>query len=516
MNSPAVKVLPTNQKAEGLSYLGHSIRVLKGRRNATRSQVSIAPTRRAIKRWRTRWKQILRHSSEMDSPDLVSKLNRLTSGWNAAHRQSGLPLEFSVRRERVFQYRSILAAIRSREPSSAELVDPATWGIEPLRPRHFQRSDDPQQRTKNGMRRRALPPTNPRRKPDRRKGLIGSESERVNASRLSSPPLPLLVRRARGNHRSRRQAASMATIESSCTGFSQRRDGVATGSEPKTSFLERLGARAKRFPDQPFSNLYHALYQVDLLTTAFTSFPDNTTPGASGITLEEFSHNLKEKLAAMAEELASGRFSPSPLRSMTMRSRGRERLIQIPEIRDRIVQKVMVRVLNAILEPHFFDCSHAYREGRGAQTALCQVHDLLTFGDVPYVLRTDVANFFSRVPRTLTGQFLRKHVADNRFIRLLQAFLNAPIQGRAGRPPGIGFPVGAPISAPLSNLVLHNVIDSWWSRTGRTAALVRYSDDLFVACKSFQEATSIKESIDARLRKFGLNLSKEKTTIRRL
>jgi RNA-directed DNA polymerase len=158
------------------------------------------------------------------------------------------------------------------------------------------------------------------------------------------------------------------------------------------------------------------------------------------------------------------------------------RPIGIPTFEDKIFQKAVAMVLEAVYEQDFLDCSYGFRSGRGAHDALSLWKQTMAMGG-GWVLEADIEGFFDAVDHALLREMLSQRVSDGVLIRLIGKWLKAGVMEEGVvRHPETGTPQGGVISPLLANVYLHEVLDVWWERdvrprmSGRTA-LVRYADD---------------------------------------
>ena len=146
---------------------------------------------------------------------------------------------------------------------------------------------------------------------------------------------------------------------------------------------------------------------------------------------------------------------------------GRQRPLGIATPEDKIVQRAVVEVLNAVYEADFLGFSYGFRPGRSPHNAL----DALTAGiyrrNVNWVLDADIRDFFGQLDRDWLRKFLRHRIADERVLRLIGKWLAAGVVEEGVWSEGAGAPQGASASPLLANVYLHYVLDlfaGWWRR----------------------------------------------------
>ena len=171
---------------------------------------------------------------------------------------------------------------------------------------------------------------------------------------------------------------------------------------------------------------------------------------------------------------------------------GRQRPLGIAALEDKIVQRAVVEVLNAIYETDFLGFSYGFRPGRSQHNAL----DALAVGilrkKVNWVLDADIRGFFDAIDHGWLVKFVEHRIADQRVLRLIQKWLSAGVmEDGKWTESEEGTPQGATVSPLLANIYLHYVLDLWVQQWRKRQArgdviIVRYADDFVVG---FQHRT---------------------------
>ena len=181
-----------------------------------------------------------------------------------------------------------------------------------------------------------------------------------------------------------------------------------------------------------------------------------------------------------------------------------------PTVRDRVVQNALRHVLEPILERQFAEHSYGFRPNRGCKDALRRVDRLVKAG-YKYTVDVDLKSYFDTIPHDRLIKELRKHVADNSVIGLVEKFLQAQVlDGMDHWTPVAGAPQGAIISPLLSNLYL-NELDHQMAAFGY--AMTRYADDFVIQCRTAEEAAAALEMVRVWTTERGLTLHPTKTKI---
>ncbi|MGH9091453.1 MAG: reverse transcriptase domain-containing protein [Acidimicrobiales bacterium] len=236
--------------------------------------------------------------------------------------------------------------------------------------------------------------------------------------------------------------------------------------------LDRVRQAARRDKDAKFTALMH---HVDLssLWRAYTAISPKASPGVDQVTWSAYGENLRKNLEDLLARVHSGAYRAKPSRRAYIpKADGRLRPLGIASLEDKIVQRAVVEVLNAIYEVDFLGFSYGFRPGRGPHDAL----DALTVGietkKVNWVLDADISDFFTRLDHVWLKKFLEHRIADKRVLRLIDKWLRAGVieDGKWSASDG-GAPQGASASPLLANVYLHYVFDRWvrqWRSRQRT------------------------------------------------
>ncbi len=218
--------------------------------------------------------------------------------------------------------------------------------------------------------------------------------------------------------------------------------------------------------------------------------------------------------------LHSGAYRAKPSkRAYIPKSDGRLRPLGIASLEDKIVQRAVVEVLNAIYEEDFLGFSYGFRPGRSPHDAL----DALTVGierkKVNWVLDADISDFFTSLDHGWLGKFLGHRIADKRVLRLIDKWVNAGvIEDRRWSASDVGAPQGASVSPLLANVYLHYVLDRWARQWRKRHAhgdvvIVRFADDFVAGFEHEGDAQRFLADLRERFSKFGLELHPDKTRL---
>jgi RNA-directed DNA polymerase len=287
-----------------------------------------------------------------------------------------------------------------------------------------------------------------------------------------------------------------------------------------SSALERVRQAAEKERRQRFTALLHHVYDIGRLRDAYRAVKRDAAAGVDGETWQQHGEALEANLKDLAERLKRGAYRAKPVRRAYIpKADGRQRPLGVPTLEDKIVQRSVVEVLNAIYEADFLGFSYGFRPGRSPHQAL----DALTVGvmtkKVNWVLDADIRAFFDTLDHGWLVRFIEHRVADQRIVRLIQKWLNAGVleDGKRTRSE-VGTVQGGSISPLLANLYLHHVFDLWAQRWRRKQAqgdvvVVRFADDFVVGFEHRAEAERFLAELRQRFARFGLELHPDKTRL---
>jgi RNA-directed DNA polymerase len=286
-----------------------------------------------------------------------------------------------------------------------------------------------------------------------------------------------------------------------------------------SSELDRVREVARRDKEARFTALLHHV-SLSRLRWAYWEINPKAAPGADGVTWMAYGLDLEAHLQDLHERVQQGRYRASPVRRAYIpKADGRQRPLGIAALEDKIVQRAVVEVLNAVYEVDFRGFSYGFRPGRGPHDALDALAAGIQRKRVNWVLDADIRDFFGSLDRGWLERFLGHRIADERILRLVGKWLAAGvIEDGKWTASDQGSPQGASASPLLANVYLHYVLDlwaDWWrKRFARgDVIIVRFADDFIVGFEYRDDAERFLAGLRERFAKFSLELHPGKTRL---
>jgi len=283
--------------------------------------------------------------------------------------------------------------------------------------------------------------------------------------------------------------------------------------------LERIRQVARTRKKEQFTTLLHHI-NVDMLRQAFCEIKRKAAPGVDGLTWNGYVADLERNLVDLHERIHRGTYRALPSRRRYIpKPDGRQRPLAIAALEDKVVQRAVVAVMNAVYEEDFLGFSYGFRPERSQHDALDALVVGITGRKVNWVLDADIQSFFDSVDQEWLVRFLEHRVKDPRIIRLIRKWLKAGVlEDGEIKVSETGTGQGSVISPLLANVYLHYVFDLWverWRRREATGDMifVRYADDIVLGFQHESDARRFWEAMRERLRKFSLTLHPDKTRL---
>lgn len=287
--------------------------------------------------------------------------------------------------------------------------------------------------------------------------------------------------------------------------------------ETKLGFISQCAARE---PGKKFHSIMHHVNEGSLKAN-FYELGRRRAVGVDGVSWQEYEQRLEANIDGLVERMRRMGYRPQPVRRVYIpKDDSANRPLGIPAVEDKVVQKTMSRIMEAIYEQDFHECSYGFREGRSCHQALKRVSDLIFWKPINHVIEADIKGFFDNVSHKRLMELIGIRITDKRFLRYLVRFLKAGyLESGILKEAKRGTPQGGNLSPMLANIFLHYVLDEWFEkgvkpRMRGQCYLVRYCDDFVILVQYKEEAELIMKLLQDRFRKYGLELNGQKTGVK--
>jgi group II intron reverse transcriptase/maturase len=289
------------------------------------------------------------------------------------------------------------------------------------------------------------------------------------------------------------------------------------GSTPISTRLERIATLARQVRDQPLTTLAHHI-DLEWLREAYRRTRKDGATGVDGQTADEYAAHLEDNLRSLLERAKSGTYRAPPVRRAYIpKDSGEMRPLGIPTFEDKVLQRAVAMVLEAVYEQEFLDCSYGFRPGRSANQALDVLHREASKMAGGWIIEVDIRQYFDSIDHERLREVLHSRIRDGVIQRLIGKWLHAGVlEDGAVTRSETGSPQGGVVSPVLANIFLHEVLDVWFHQDVRPrlrgrAHLVRYADDSVLLFEYEEDARRVLSVLPKRFGKYGLTLHPEKT-----
>jgi len=280
-----------------------------------------------------------------------------------------------------------------------------------------------------------------------------------------------------------------------------------------------VAQRAKRDKEATFDNLMH-LINEESLKASYQQLRKECAVGVDGTSWKEYGERLDENIKGLMEQIDRMSYRPQAVRRVYIpKDNGAQRPLGIPAIEDKIVQKAMSWVMEAIYEQDFHEDSYGFRVGKGCHQALKRIDDLIMTKPINHIIEADIKGFFDNVEHAKLVKWLQVRIKDERFVRYVVRFLKAGyFENGAFEKTERGTPQGGNISPMIANMFLHYVVDEWFDKAMKPRMkgygyVVRYCDDFIALIQYKEDAEMIHNELKQRLGDNGLVTNDEKTHV---
>lgn len=281
--------------------------------------------------------------------------------------------------------------------------------------------------------------------------------------------------------------------------------------------LEGIATKAKKDRKARFTSLAHII-TPEFLKETWKMMNRKGASGVDGETTKEFESHLETRVKDIWVRMKENRYKAPPVRRVEIpKGNGKTRPLGIPTVEDRLVQRAVTRILEAIFEQDFLDFSYGFRPGRSPHQALKALRSTIVTKKVKHIFEADIRGYFNHINHRWLMKMVEQRIADPVILHLIGKWLKAGIMinGVVTRNED-GTPQGGPISPILANIYLHYVLDLWFEKKCKKylqgeAYMIRFADD-YLACFQYKrDAEKFEKYSRYRMGKFKLELAEEKT-----
>ncbi len=291
-------------------------------------------------------------------------------------------------------------------------------------------------------------------------------------------------------------------------------------TEEMETGLNSISQHAAKKPERRFCNIMYHVNERTLKANFYT-LGRNRAVGMDNVSWQEYEEKIDANVNELMKRMKRMGYRPQPARRVYIpKDNNGERPLGIPATEDKVVQKTMSRIMEAIYEQDFYDFSYGFRPKKSCHQALKQIGEIINFKPINHVIEADIKGFFDNVKHEKLMELIRKRISDEKFLRYLVRFLKSGYS-EAGilKEAKLGTPQGGNLSPMLANIFLHYVLDEWFVKELKPqikgqSYLVRYCDDFVIIVQYQEEAKTIMEGLQKRFKEYGLELNAEKSGVK--
>lgn len=287
---------------------------------------------------------------------------------------------------------------------------------------------------------------------------------------------------------------------------------------PVSTKLQRIATLASEAPERVLTTLAHHI-DVPFLKEAYRRTRKDGAAGVDGQTAQMYAAALESNLESLLHRFKSGTYyAPAVRRVYIPKDEGPAvRPIGIPTFEDKVLQRAVAMMLEAVYEQDFLDCSYGFRPKRSAHQALQALWEQAMRMGGGWAIKVDIKSYFDTIDHRQLRGILDRRVRDGVIRRTIDKWLKAGVlEHGCVTHSDTGVPQGSGVAPILSNLFLHEVLDTWFEdvvkpRLEGVAVLWRVADDALILCQRESDAQRVMTVLPKRFDKYGLTLHPQKT-----
>jgi RNA-directed DNA polymerase len=235
-------------------------------------------------------------------------------------------------------------------------------------------------------------------------------------------------------------------------------------------------------------SLIDKVYRKENLIEAFKRVKrNNGAPGIDGETVEDYAENIEKNTELLHEKLKTETYEPSPVRRVEIQKPdGGNRLLGVPNVKDRVVQQAIVNVIEPIFDITFHPSSYGYRPNHSQHQAVAKAERFMNKYGLTHVVDMDLSKCFDTLDHEIIMDTLSERISDGKVLKLIRKFLKSGVMENGDfTATHQGSCQGGVISPLISNIYLNKFDQKMKSKGIR---IVRYADDILIFAKNKQEA----------------------------
>src|ERR1700735_2666470 len=155
--------------------------------------------------------------------------------------------------------------------------------------------------------------------------------------------------------------------------------------------LERIAWLSGRDKTKEFRQLMHHFNETSL-KECYYELKGNRAVGTDGVTKTKYGEMLEKNLKGLITRMKQMQYRPSAVREALIAKEGNAgvRPLGISNFEDKLIQKQMQKLLEAIYEPTFLECSYGFRPGRGCHNAVKAMRQHIYSNPVKVAIDVDI------------------------------------------------------------------------------------------------------------------------------